>query len=255
MSSLATQLAELARRRDLDEKIGAFLRARYEFTGDPRHRLRRQDVYRAVAKETGETDNNELRCRVADLVEALGAREIKPYNQRLFCKMREKEAALLPIKGPTGQRAVAALQRAWYARLARENMGVTPDGAPKRLKAYHVYRDEMNSHVFAKMQDHYWAMRRELEIWGLYAMEALSIADVAARTGATRATVDAVVTRFRAASDPPRPGDVEVGKLRAQGLTVRDIAARLGIKRNRVESAIERLSGHNTQRYETGQED
>jgi transposase len=259
VSSLLAQLQERARRRALDDRIGAFLRARYEFTKDPTHRLRRQDVYREVAKETGETDNNELRCRVADLAEKLGARGILPHRVAMFCRMRPKDAALMPAPGLTGPAALARLQRAYYARLAAEGMG-DEDGEPKQLKRFHEHRREISTEFIGRAVDHYWAMRKEVEALGLYALEGLSVAEVAERTGTTRVYVQEVIGRMKTATAEPSARDRRAWELYRGGKSTREVARLLNYSHQTIANVVARMEARDRAvkskppGYETGDE-
>lgn len=242
-AAVLAQLQEVARRRDLDEKIGAFLRARYEFTKDPQHRLRRQDVYRAVAKETGETDNNELRCRVADLAEALGARGIRPFNVALFCRMRPKDAALMPLPGPMGPHAMASLQRAWYAQLAKEDLG-DKDGEPKPMRRFEEHRREISTAFIARAVEHYWKVRKEVEVLGLYALEGLSVKDVADRTGTSRLYVQGVIDRMKVATAEPSARDRRAWELYQSGKSTREVARLMNYSHQTIANAVARMEAH-----------
>lgn len=254
--SLLTLFQEKQRRRELDDRIGAFLRARYEFTKDPVHRVRRQDVYREAAKETDQQDNNEFRTRVANLAERFGARGILPHRVAMFCKMRPKGADLMPEPGPMGPAALARLQRAYYARLAAEGMG-GEDGEPKPLKRFEEHRREISTAAIGRAVEHYWAMRKEVEVLGLYALEGLSLSDVAERTGTTKDFVHEVVRKIRVVMAGPTAKERQAYAMCRAGFSVRAVAKKLGLSKSTVANIVVRLGAVQTKPpgHETGEEE
>jgi hypothetical protein len=200
VSTILDHLQERARRRQVDESIAKHLRAKYEFTRDGRHQVRREDVYRSCIEAVGGNFNNEMRGRVFDAAEKLGAIGIRPQGYATFAKMRVRED--MPVPGNArGKAHQAAVARAWWARLTREGMGVEKDGAAPRLPSYNQFRSQINGAVIDMARDHYWMMHRELSIWGLYALDGMSERDIAERTGNTFAVVHDVVVRMRKAMD------------------------------------------------------
>lgn len=69
---------------------------KFELTGDPKHKTRRQAVYEHVARELDLVVNNDLAQRVQRALETVGVRCIANGNVRLFRGLRVRTPDVLP---------------------------------------------------------------------------------------------------------------------------------------------------------------
>ena len=173
---------------------------RYVFTEDHRDRVRRLQVYKACAAAAKAQLNNEFARHVAYVCAEGGAVPITPKNRHMFSGMKEREQEWAPAADRSPQ-ALGKLRRAYYARLAKEGLGAaTGDGeihAMRRLESFDAVRAEINGAFFDKAQADYWRRKKELEIWGLYALEGISVRDICLRLDVKRTAVHKVVVRMR----------------------------------------------------------
>lgn len=171
------------------------VRERYDFTDNPRDRLRRGQVHRQVAGWVGRPVSNVLAKLVRWAAEEAGAVSIASGGPFWFTKMRERDAELIP---GAGQKA-SDVRRAWWARMQREGDIESPNGRLKELPHWRDYRREINQAFFERAIADYWRQREELQAWGLYALEGLSIRDIEERTGLGRDRIHRIVKARRAA--------------------------------------------------------
>jgi hypothetical protein len=154
-------------------------------------------VYLACAKATKQPFNNEFAGHVMLVVEAAGGVPIKPMNRHLFAGMKEREADWTPRN--MSPQELGRLRRAFYARLAQEGLGDIEAGSGRKawLPTFDAFRAELNQGFFDAARADYWARKRELEVWGLYALEGLTIRDICARLDMKRDKVHRIITAMR----------------------------------------------------------
>lgn len=175
--------------RAKEGKVRAAILERYEFTGDKKHRVRRLELYELAAGVLGVEVGPQVAVMVKRLMQSHGARLMSVGNARMFSRMRAKAAELVPGDGKT----VAQMRRAWFNRLRDEQLAEDP----KRTPNLWAYRAEVNSAVFERMRKDYWRRRRELDVWGLYAIEGLPVREVALKLGMKSSTCGDIIARFR----------------------------------------------------------
>lgn len=190
MSTPAPSLATLLAARQDDARLRRAITDRFEFTGDRRDRVRTTMVYDVMATALDRTVNTEV-CRLSvRIVTELGGRYSNPNNRRYFTGVRPRDAELVPGHG----RTAAQLMGAWWRRLQAEEMG----HEPAQKKRFSAHRSEINLAVFERLRRDYWARRRNLDVWGMYACDGLSEDEIAAKTGIHKSSVHRVIAREKA---------------------------------------------------------
>lgn len=174
------------------------VRERFDFTDNRRDRVRRAAVHLTVADALKVGVANELIAMVRKEVEEAGGIAITPYGRRMFCRMKPRASELIPQEqGPNqGGRdaALGRLRRVWWARVAKEGHDLEHDnGRLRELPHYREYARDINAAFFEKLTSDYWTRRAELDICGLYALEGLSIREIAAKLNMGRDSVHRIV--------------------------------------------------------------
>jgi hypothetical protein len=197
-------LEALAAQHRKEMAIKKAIGERYEFTRSRRDRVRRSVVYELAADVLEVVPSGPLARLVMRLVRSMGGVITNAGGPGWFAKVRERSRELVPGQGVSA----AEMRRAWYRRLADEGMDVEREGgALKELPHWREYRREIQVAVFEKMQEDYWRRRRELDVWGMFAVDGLSVREIEAKTGFTRWKVHDIVTRFRKEIGPVDEGD------------------------------------------------
>ena len=110
---------------------------------------------------------------------------------------------------------VGRLQRAWYARLRDEGFEdiehidkKTGERRLQELPHFREYAEKINGSFFRNAAAAYWQWKKELDMWGMYVLEGLTIRAIEEKTGVSRYKVHAIVTRWRKLLDgQPADGD------------------------------------------------
>lgn len=216
MNLALAAVAEKIRRDKLRAAILAAVRAHFEVVADRRARVRRTEVYDVAARAAGVEIQTPPFCRLVQLVcRELGALTIAPGNRQMFLRLQRRAREWEPPRKLSPQQ-VGQLRRKWYARLRAEGFEDIEntrtrdrvDGL-KRAVSGHAdtpgwwsTRAAINTAFFDRAATWYWRQRRDLEIWGLYVLEGLSVDDIVARgVGLQRSQVADIVKAMRRAME------------------------------------------------------
>jgi hypothetical protein len=182
--------------RKVEAAIRKAIRERFDFTGEERDQVRRTTVY-AIAQETGLVKgwNNGAAAHLCTrLVVELGGEPRCVENKRTYRRVRLRELELVPGEHTTA----SEMRKAWWARMQREgHTGETAVGKLKELPHYREYRKEINVAFFEQAASDYWNERKKLDIWGLYALEGLSVREIAQKLKLGRDSVHKIVQAMR----------------------------------------------------------
>lgn len=214
LSAAAPSLAQLLAAQQADQQLRRAVTDRFEFTGNPRDRVRTLDVYEVVSKHLGGIDGPRLYRIAGVLVRELGGQYTNPHNRRFFRCVRARDAELVPGNG----RSAAQMMGAWWRRLEAEGLGAEP----VQKKKFSEHRAEINLATFERLRRDYWARRRSLDVWGMYAVDGLSEDEIAERTGIHKSSVHRVIAREklrmnRSARDQERSDAEEVCEVDPDG--------------------------------------
>jgi hypothetical protein len=190
LSARTPSLAALLAARNDEQRLRRAITDRFEFTGNRRDKVRTTEVYDVVATAMDLPVSTEVSRMAMRLVVELGGQYTNPGNLRHFACVRRRDVELVPGQG----RTAAQLMGAWWRRLQGEEMGFEP----AQKKKFSSHRAEINLAMFERLRRDYWARRRALDIWGLYACDGLSEDEIAERTGVHKSSVHRVIAREKA---------------------------------------------------------
>ena len=199
MTSAAALLAEHVRREKMRATIRKAIANGWEITRNPRDRVRRSALYDASRAALGQAFvTNDLCRRVQQVAQEMGAVLVVTENVRMFAGVRVRDAALVVPRGKIAAKDVAALRLAYYRRLREEGLDLErEDGRQRWLPTFQTYREEINAAFFDQARSWYWKQTRALEVWGLYALEGLSVREIAAKKGIGRDAAHRIIQRVR----------------------------------------------------------
>jgi DNA-directed RNA polymerase specialized sigma24 family protein len=217
VNAAAIQLmAEKLRRDRRREQIREAVLQRFDFVphrwwqrARPAERVRRLDVYAAVGEAVGASVLTNEFCREVTAVCLAEGAELRGHHGgglsfRFMATKRKARVA------PAVERLTAAQQRKlredWARKLresgfedietARGDLSRAGSSVSDPRDRYQV-KAEINAGFFSAAQALYWRRDRELRVWELYAIDGLSIRDVAERLDLKRDLVHRIVQRVR----------------------------------------------------------
>lgn len=212
MNPGAAALMERFRRDRLRATVRTALLAEFEITKDLKDKIRRTEAYVHAAGAAQVKPITNQFCRlVLAVVQDLGGIPVKRGGPAWFRCLRRRGAEPQIPRRMTA-RQVADLRRKWYARARQGFDDIETDGGQLKAgvsgwtrvqepRGWWEVRKELNTAFFSSAAEHYWRLKQHLDVWGLYALEGLTVREIAARQKISRSEVGRIVKAMRTAME------------------------------------------------------